>query len=168
MPWNVWGGSHAQQFQNLAPLQTPLFQVPSIAMKILRALITSITFPRALKSKIMFSLINYSHFPGFLQPMPFLPEISSFLTLRPSVNRTTEKLLASLWDLENSPEIWKRSREEQQWAWVQHHPKGPWMPSFGANVIDSDLWFIALLYSTINNLLVASADWRAPANYTAE
>lgn len=37
------------------------------------------------------------------------------------------------------------------------HTKWPWMPPFGANVIDYDLWFIALLYNIINNLLVASA-----------
>lgn len=81
----------------------------------------------------------------------------SFQPLWPGVKRTMKKQLTSPRYLENSPE---KPEQRQKGAPVScglaFHTKWPWMPPFGANVIDYDLRFIALLCDKINNLPVAT------------
>ena len=62
----------------------------------------------------MLGLEQMPEFQGSLQPKLFLSETGSFHTLGPGVKRTTEKLLTSVWGLENSPEKVRRGRKEPQ------------------------------------------------------
>lgn len=88
--------------------------------------------------------------------MLFLSEIDKFMARCEENNRKAANV-TSHWGLENSPgELEKRQNRAPVSFSLAFHTKWPWMPPFGANVIDYDLWFIAVLYNTINNLLVAS------------
>lgn len=136
----------------------PWFQAPSIPMTILRAWVVFITIYGTLSSEVRLSHVNYSQVPQSLYgPCHFSQSLANFSHTMASVTRTMEKLLTS----PGVRELSRKAGEEVETAptsfGLAFHTQWPWMPPFGANVIDSTSDFLHC--STIQRITCTQPRW---------